>query len=74
MRIHVVTQTGDGVVLLVPVVYLIHGAVCRTVITGAMVTNPERRKEEGMQKDNDERKLHFHTEEWYFHTVKHVTL
>lgn len=38
---HVVPQPGDGVVLLVPVVDLVHRAVGRAVVAGAVVANPE---------------------------------
>lgn len=34
---HVVPQPGDGVVLLVPVVHLVHRAVGRAVVAGAVV-------------------------------------
>lgn len=38
---HVVPQPGDGMVLLVPVVHLVHRAVGRAVVAGAVVANPE---------------------------------
>lgn len=38
---HVVSQPGDGMVLLVPVVHLIHRAVSGTVVTGAVVADSE---------------------------------
>ena len=38
--LQVMPQPGDGVVLLVPVVDLIHRAVRRAVVTGAVVPNP----------------------------------
>lgn len=41
-RRHVVPEPGDGMVLLVPVVDLVHRAVGRAVVTGAVVANPER--------------------------------
>lgn len=42
---HVMSQPGDGMVLLVPVIHLIHWTVCRAVITGAVVANSEDRAE-----------------------------
>lgn len=39
---HVVPQPGDGMVLLVPVVHLVHRAVGRAVVAGAVVANPEK--------------------------------
>lgn len=38
---HVVSQSGDGVVLLVPVVHLVHRAVGRAVVAGAVVTDSD---------------------------------
>lgn len=38
---HVVPQPGNGMVLLVPVVHLVHRAVGRAVVAGAVVANPE---------------------------------
>lgn len=38
---HVMSQPGDGMVLLVPVIHLVHRAVSRAVVTGAVVTNSE---------------------------------
>lgn len=38
---HVVPQPGDGMVLLVPVVDLVHRAVGGAVVAGAVVANPE---------------------------------
>lgn len=37
---HVMPEPGDGMVLLVPVVDLVHRAVGRAVVTGAVVANP----------------------------------
>lgn len=38
---HVVSQSGDGMVLLVPVVHFVHRTVSRAVVTGAVMANSE---------------------------------
>ena len=45
--VHVVSQAGDGMVLLVPVIHLIHRAVGWAVVTGAVVTNSGQKQRKG---------------------------
>lgn len=47
---HVVPQSGDGVVLLVPVVHLVHRAVGRAVVAGAVVADPKRYGKDSAQR------------------------
>lgn len=43
---HVVTKPRDGVILLVPVIDFIHGAVGGAIIAGAVMPNPEKRSKQ----------------------------